>query len=131
MAAFADRMAATGLRLLTKYGKSITVTRITAPGAYDSSSGKTAAPTTVTVNAKCYPKDFDSSYSNRPNLLLKSGDKQLIISASGFSKPSLGDWFTIDGVKYTIVPIREGGLEIETIFAQEIPVLYYVHGRRS
>lgn len=129
MTAFEDRTAATALRQIAKYGKSTVIKRYADP-VYDTATGKYTATLTDTQNVKAIVSDFNSRI-NRVGLDLKSGDKQITVAASGFGKPDIGDTMTIDSITYMVVPVHEGGLEIETIFAGEIPVLYKIHGRKT
>lgn len=129
--ALADSASRTALKLIAKHGKTISVSRVTVPGAYDTATGTTSEPTVATVSVKAYVKDCDSSPYRAPNVLVKTGDKELLIAASGFSKPDIGDTFTVGGVIYTIVPVESNGLGIQTVSVGETDVLYKVHGRAS
>lgn len=130
--ALADSATKTAVSLIRKYGKTVLITHVTAQGAYDSSTGKTAAPTTTQTTTKAIVKDVDQrTYGQTVNLLVKVGDKIIELAASNIDALSISDTFTIDGITYMVVPVREGGLEIQTIFVSETPVLYKVHGRRT
>lgn len=129
--ALADTSAATALKLLKKYGRSVVVTRVTAPGTYNSSTGKTSTPTTASATIKAYVTDFQVRGFSAPNIQVKSGDKMMIVAATGFSAPKHGDTFTVGGETYTIVPITDNGMEVVTIYVKETPVLYKIHGRKS
>lgn len=127
----AETSAKTALNMLTKFGRNITVSRVTSAGTYNGDTGKTSAPSISSAVVKGYLKDYDSRARSSPNLLIQTGDKEFIVSARNFSKPSLADTFTVDGERYTIVPIRESGLEIQTIEVSGLPVLYKIHGRKT
>lgn len=127
----AESSSATALKLITKYGKSVVVTRVTVPGVYDTATGKTSAPTTAQQTIKAYVTDFQARGFNAPNILVKTGDKMILVAGSGFTKPDLGDTFTVGGITYSIVPIKDNGMEIVTVSVKEVDVLYKIHGRHS
>lgn len=129
MTAFEDRISNSALSNIAKYGKTVSVQRYT-QSAYDTATGTYTNTLTSSVIVKALVSDFNARIS-QIGLILKSGDKIITVAASGFDKPGIADKFTVEGETYTIVPIREGGLEIQTIYAGEIPVLYKIHGRKS
>jgi len=129
MSAFEDRITATALKSIAKYGKTVIVKRYADP-VYDTATGTYSAALTDTQTIKALVSDFNSAI-NRVGLGLKSGDKQITVAAKNFSKPDIADTFSVDGDVYTIVPVSEGGLEVQTVFAGEVPALYKIHGRIS
>lgn len=128
--ALADRSAATALKLLTKYGQNVTLRRVTVKGAYNSATGKTAAPTTAEVTVKAHPTDFNSG-NRSANTQVNTGDKLILIAGSSISRPQIGDTITIGSDRYTIVPRSANGQEVEAVVVSGITVLYKIHGRLS
>lgn len=127
----ADNMAKTALNLIKKYGSTIVVTRVTVKGTYNSATGVVSNPTTAQQTVKGVIKDFDSRAYSAPNILIQTDDKEILIAASGFSKPGLADTFTADGITYTIVPLRDNGLEVQSVMLQDKNVLFKIHGRKT
>jgi hypothetical protein len=104
---FYSKMQATANRLLKGKGQEITLTRQTA-GAYDPATG-TAAVTTTTQTA--YGAMFEYGDKNIDGVLIKEGDKQLLLSAlnsagTALVAPQLNDTVTINTVVYTVVRIK-------------------------
>jgi len=96
-----DRAEATALRLLTKYGQSVTVTNITT-GAYDPDTG-TQATTTATTTPKGLltqhrAQDVDGT-------MIMKGDKKLLLDASATVKTD--DTVTVNSTVYTVVGLNE------------------------
>lgn len=123
------RKVASALRMIAKGGKTVTVSREVV-GTYDTATGTVSSSTAVSADVKAIVKDFQPRIGQL-SLLVKSGDKELTFAAKDFDAPKIGDTFTIDGVTYTVVPRQENGLEVETVYAGELPALYHVHGRKS
>ena len=104
---FYSKMQATANRLLKGKGQEITLTRQTAV-AYDPATG-TAAVTTTTQTA--YGAMFEYGDKNIDGVLIKEGDKQLLLSAlnsagTALVAPQLNDTVTINTVVYTVVRIK-------------------------
>jgi hypothetical protein len=104
---FYAKMQATANRLLKGKGQSITLSRQTA-GAYNVSTG-TASVTTTTQTA--YGAMFEYGDKNIDGVLIKEGDKQLLLSAlnsagTALVAPQLNDTVTINTVVYTVVRIK-------------------------
>jgi hypothetical protein len=104
---FYSKMQATANRLLKGKGQEITLTR-QAAGAYDPATG-TAAVTTTTQTA--YGAMFEYGDKNIDGVLIKEGDKQLLLSAlnsagTALVAPQLNDTVTINTVVYTVVRIK-------------------------
>jgi hypothetical protein len=110
------RAIQTALRLLTKYGQTITV-ETNVPGVYDTATSSVAITTT---SQEIKGAVFEWGGSNYPNngqevidwTLIKSGDKKLILSTlandgSSINKPNIGDVAIVQGIRYTMVnPIK-------------------------
>ena len=104
---FYSKMQATANRLLKGKGQEITLTR-QAAGAYNVSTG-TASVTTTTQTA--YGAMFEYGDKNIDGVLIKEGDKQLLLSAlnsagTALVAPQLNDTVTINTVVYTVVRIK-------------------------
>ena len=104
---FYSKMQATANRLLKGKGQEITLTRQTA-GAYDPATG-TASVTTTTQTV--YGAMFEYGDKNIDGVLIKEGDKQLLLSAlnsagTALVAPQLNDTVTINTVVYTVVRIK-------------------------
>lgn len=104
---FYSKMQATANRLLKGKGQEITLTRQTA-GAYDPATG-TAAVTVTTQTA--YGAMFEYGDKNIDGVLIKEGDKQLLLSAlnsagTALVAPQLNDTVMINTVVYTVVRIK-------------------------
>jgi hypothetical protein len=104
---FYAKMQATANRLLKGKGQEITLTR-QAAGAYNVSTG-TAAVTTTAQTA--YGAMFEYGDKNIDGVLIKEGDKQLLLSAlnsagTALVAPQLNDTVTINTVVYTVVRIK-------------------------
>ena len=91
------------LSLIAKYGKSITLTTVTA-GAYNPSTG-VSTPTEVAATVKAIIEEYNGWAI--ANNLVEAGDKKVSIAASALAaRPSPTDKLTIDGKIYTIVSVK-------------------------
>jgi hypothetical protein len=116
-------MPATALRLLTKYGKSVTFTRVT-QGAYDPATS--TAPTTTTSTAvKALVEDYNKQTDGAAfvNGLVLEGDKKVTVAATalGFT-PTPGDQVGFDGGVLTVKNVK-------ATFAGEVAATYELHVR--
>ena len=111
MSEFSDRMAATALRLITQYGEAITLTRAT-PGAYDPTTGTTAAGSTANYNGFGVPIDYDQSekFSDQ----IKQGDSRLFINAVS-TIPQPADTLTLDSIVYRVMDVRKYTINSEHV----------------
>lgn len=117
------RAQATALRLLTKYGQAVTVTKRTA-GAYDIATGSAAVTETAQAGIGAI---FDYGQGDIDGTLIQDGDKQVLLSpllASGddLVAPEVDDIVTIDGVVCTIKSVK-------TLAPGGTPVLYDLNVR--
>lgn len=114
-----DKIAKTqASKAIKKYGKSITLTRVT-QGAYDPATGTrvlTSVDEFVSVVVEEY-KGYDFA-----NGLAQQGDKKLTLAAFGVTVPTLSDKVTIDGIRFTIV-------QIQTIYSGNDACLYIIQAR--
>lgn len=98
---FYTKMAATALRLLTKFGKTVTLVRVTGD-SYDPITGAavdgTDAPVTTTGLIKPYPdKMIDGTR-------ILSGDRELVLSNE--QEPLPTDKVVVGGENWAIVDIK-------------------------
>lgn len=97
------KTAATALRLLTRFGATVTVSRETA-GAYDPVTGTNAAGTTQTWT----PSGLRLDYSQREidGTLIKAGDQRVYMSAVAGLDPQTGDTVTLGADVWRVVTSR-------------------------
>lgn len=99
---FYDNMKKTATRLLTKFGQQVTLSRHVA-GAYDPSTG--SAVVTVTDQSGIGAV-FDYGSKDIDGMLILSGDKKLLLSATGITAPQVDDTVTIGAIIYTVKGIK-------------------------
>lgn len=100
------KSAATSLRLLTKFGQNVTLTRPTT-GAYDPALS-TAPVTTVTETRKAVLLDYDRinfGQTLQDGTRIQAGDRRCLMGADG-SVPTTLDYVTVGGVKYPIKVVK-------------------------
>lgn len=112
------KSAATAKRLLTQFGRSMTVRRY-AIGSYNPATGAaTATPTDVaTVGAEFA---FGAGQSQHAGNLIQAEDARILLSPD--VAPTLTDRIVIGTHEYSVVGVRE-------VSPAGTPVLYEVHGR--
>lgn len=108
------------LKTIAKFGKSITLTRVT-EGAYNTATATTTnTPVDETVSAIVEDyKGFDLTSG-----LIQAGDKKVTVAASAVAIPALADKITVDAYIYTIV-------NIQTIYSGQLAALYILQGRAA
>jgi hypothetical protein len=104
------RARATALRMIQKYGKPITYTRIVS-GAYDPATG-TAAETPTNHSIKAMVRGISPREADG---LIRPGDLSVMVAGPSLAfSPSTADQVTIDGLKYVLasepVPTYSGEL---------------------
>lgn len=103
--------ALTAAKLITKYGRSITLRKYTI-GTYDPATGANTTTTTdSTVTGVVF--DFNAGQTMERGTLIQAGDKRILLPAA--AAPSLQDHIVIATTEYTIVSIGEtnpGGVSI-------------------
>lgn len=113
---------ATALRLVAKYGKSVTYISLS-DGTYDTSMGAaTPVETSYTIKAVIEPyKAHSDGFSSG---VVREGDRKISFAASGLAfTPKAGDKITVDGESLAV-------LRTTPIYSGELVALYYVHGRK-
>jgi len=98
---FYDKAHDTALRLLTKRGRTVTVTSITT-GSYDPNTGSQATTTSTTT-----PKGFLTNHEAKDvdGTMIMIGDKKLLLDSSAAIKTD--DTVTIGAVTYSVIGIDE------------------------
>jgi hypothetical protein len=120
MAALDAKARATALKLLNKYGKSVTHTIVT-EGSYDPITGDVSAPSTTTEVPKALVEDFNGvDYISG---LVEKGDRKLTIPASGFAEPKPNDRFTVGSDVYTVIAV-------ETVWSGDQAAIYVSQVRK-
>lgn len=114
MTALDTRARNTALRLLNKYGKSVTLTRVT-EGTYDPSTGDLSSGSTTTEIPKALIEDFpgDDYISG----LVEKRDKKITTPALGYSEPQPNDRFTVGSDIYIVISTK-------TIWSGEQSAMY-------
>tara|TARA_R110001592_G_scaffold111372_5_gene308463 strand:- start:12662 stop:13255 length:594 start_codon:yes stop_codon:yes gene_type:complete len=113
MSAFYDRMGATALRLIDRFGQTITLRNPT-EGSYDPVTGTTTPGLPDDQPAQAILKDYSlqqSGASYAEGTEIRQGDKEITIAASGVSKPLMTTVVIVSRLVGTVV-----------IEGEEIPV---------
>lgn len=97
------RAAATALRMLTKFGRDVTL-RSTTPGTYDPATG-TTTPTSSDTTRKGALFDFGSGQTLERGTLILANDKRLLMDATG--PVDAHDRIVIGALEYAIVSVGE------------------------
>lgn len=92
--------AATALRLLTRFGRPVTVTRET-PGAYDPATGTDAAGTSQTWTPSGVKLEYTQREIDGTNI--KAGDQRVYMSAAAGLDPQPGDAVTLGAEVWRVV----------------------------
>lgn len=110
----------TALRLLNKYGKSVSHT-IVSEGTYDPITGEVSAPSISTEIAKAILEDFPGA--DYISGLVEKGDRKLTTPAKGYGEPKPNDRFTVGSDVYTVI-------SVETVWSGEQAALYVSQVRK-
>lgn len=126
MSAFYDRMAATALRLISRFGSEQTLRDIT-PGSYDPVSGETTGDTAISQPAQLLLLEFtaqEAGQSYAEGSEIRQGDKKIIIAAKGLAwPPALTTRIDVDGVLWQVVNVKEAN-------PAGTPLVYFCQGRK-
>ena len=134
MSAFYDKMGATALRLISRFGQTITL-RDTVPVEYDPVTGGSTPETTVDQSAQAILQDYalqQAGMSYAEGTVIKHGDKKILVAAMAkdangqpvqLTPPQLTTTVIADGATWTIVNIKE-------ITPAGTPLVYELQGRR-
>lgn len=109
---FYDRLAATSLRLLTKFGQ-VAILRSKSTGGYKPGTSASAVVGEVDENRKVLPTDQPGSriaeqYGKtlNANSLIQNGDKWCYMDGAG-REPNLQDHLILDGIDYNIIDVQK------------------------
>lgn len=108
------KLAATALALLTKFGRDVTLTKVT-EGAYDPATSA-ASVSNATSTLKGATFNFAEGQTMFGNSVIQQGDKLLMLAAGG-AVPDTDDSVTIGGVIWKIVSVQE-------VNPAGVPVIY-------
>lgn len=125
MSQFYDRMASTALRLIERFGQTVTLRDIV-PGEYDPVTGSQTPDVEVDQPAQAILQDYalqQSGMSYADGTVIKQGDKKILVAAQGLTPPQLTTAVIADGATWTIVNIKE-------INPAGTPLVYELQGRR-
>ena len=129
MSAFYDRMAATALRLIERFGQTATLSDTPEPDPddYDPVTGMGAAIVPVTQPGQVILLDYtmqEAGIINAAGSLVLQGDKKIMLAAKGLAwAPTMTTTILADGLTWTIINIK-------TTNPAGTPLLYELHGRR-
>lgn len=111
---------ASALRLIDKFGASVTYTKVTA-GAYNPATGS-STPTTAASAVKAVAEVYSGNkfFDN----LITAGDRKFTCPASSFTvDPKPGDTITFESVVYTIVAVKP-------VYGGELAAIYEIAARK-
>lgn len=129
MSAFYDRMAATALRLIERFGQTATLSDTPEPDPddYDPVTGMGAAIVPVTQPGQVILLDYtaqEAGIINAAGSLVRQGDKKIMLAAKGLAwAPTMTTTILADGLAWTIINIK-------TTNPAGTPLLYELHGKR-
>lgn len=122
---FYGDMSETVLDMLTEFGMPATLTRQTG-GSFDPTTGVVTGSSTATYTVTVAQFDYDlkdSGADYQKETEIRSGDKQILLAASGFAVvPVQSDTITVAGTIYNIVNIK-------ALSPAGVVVMYELHGR--
>jgi len=116
---FYSKMAATALKLLTKFGASVTLKRV-AGETFDPISGVTVAGTDSSVATTGVLRTYPDKVIDGTRIM--SGDRELVLSNE--QVPQLSDYAVINSEQWSIVTIRTVKPDSSTA------VVYFVQVRK-
>ncbi|UHC82312.1 hypothetical protein LS633_00260 [Pseudomonas sp. NIBR-H-19] len=126
MSAFYDRMAATALRLIERFGLAATLSEVT-PGEYDPVTGVETGGATLTQTGQLILLDYtaqEAGIINAAGSLVRQGDKKIMLAAKGLEwPPSMTTTVLADGLTWTVVNVKSTN-------PAGTPLVYELHGRR-
>lgn len=106
MSEFYQRMAATALRLIGKYGRPV-IFKLETTGKYDPATGKTGPAFVREQTGQAVLADYSRREFETSTLLVR-GDKRLKLAAKGLEwVPTLATKAVIDGKSWSVISISE------------------------
>lgn len=133
MSDFYQRMAATTLRLIERFGQTV-ILRDETPGEFDPVTGGSTPSVIIDQPAQAILQDYGSQQSGASYAAgteIRQGDKKIMVSALAagedgpkqLTPPQLTTLVIAGGVTWTVVNIKE-------INPAGTPLLYEIQGRR-
>jgi hypothetical protein len=126
MSAFYDRMAATALRLIERFGLTATLSEVTL-GEYDPVTGVGSEPASISQTGQAILLDYtaqEAGVINAAGSLVQQGDKKIMLAAKGLEwPPTMTTTILADGQTWTIVNVKSTN-------PAGTPLVYELHGRR-
>lgn len=129
MSAFYDRMAATALRLIERFGQAATFSDTPEPDPddYDPVTGTGPVVVPVTQPGQVILLDYtvqEAGVINAAGSLVEQGDKKIMLAAKGLAwPPTMTTTILVDGLTWTIVNIKSTN-------PAGTPLVFELHGRR-
>lgn len=129
MSAFYDRMAATALRLIERFGQTATLSDTPEPDPddYDPVTGTGPVIVPVTQPGQVILLDYtvqEAGIINTAGSLVQQGDKKIMLAAKGLAwPPTMTTTILVDGLTWTIINIKSTN-------PAGTPLVYELHGRR-
>ena len=117
MGAFSDSMSALAVKLLTKFGQTISFTNIV-EGTFNPVTNTTSVDTLTPYTALAAPSDY--TRFERDLESVRQDDVKLLIQSS--TEPTIGDTFILDTVTYEVIAV-------DKVKAQGDTIVYTVQGR--
>lgn len=102
MTALDTKARATAVRLLEKYGKTISHTIVT-EGTYDPITGDVSGGSTTVGVPKAVIEDFAGT--DYLSGLVEKGDRKVTIAAQGNNEPKPNDRFIVGSDTYTVIAV--------------------------
>jgi len=100
---FYDDMQVMGNELITEFGQTVTISRITV-GTYNPDTGA-ATTTPATQTGKGIVEEYSAREIDGTNIL--RGDKRLMLSAVGISRPQINDTVSLSSIVHVIKEVAE------------------------
>lgn len=98
---FATNLQDVANKILTTYGRAVTMTRVT-EGSYDTSSSSTGSGTTITYNGVAHPSPYRSEEID--NTIILVNDVKLLVYTLGV--PLVGDTTVLDGTTHRVMSVN-------------------------
>lgn len=110
---FYEQRAAAALRLITKYGVSATIRRVT-KGDYNAATGSRSEATVLEYPCKAIVEEYELKEVD--GSIIKLEDRKIIVAAQGLAiRPDSGDMVVMSATTLQIVknwPTSPGGVDI-------------------
>ena len=101
---FYDSLAATADRMIERYGSVAVLNRVV-PGAYDETTGATAAATTTVYTGRGAVFGYSQREINGTDV--RAGDQRVMLAPTDMVLPQTNDTLTINGTTWAVVSARQ------------------------